>query len=213
MPAESGVQTPLHHQHVQTPEGLSPARVRRGPGTYTPLPSLTTGTNRIALWDDVSRYIPPSFLIWFLVSSQCAVTSQTFEDSFLPTDLYPPSGQHNPKLWQYFGYRKTDEELLEEDGAPICKLCLRKLISKGETTANMMQHLKENHNQIYTEVQVESFKLLTIRKRHGCSTSLERCHGDVQPDSGFACRLIRLCVYSHRLNNRSLCTYTRKKSS
>ncbi|XP_062871194.1 uncharacterized protein LOC134333242 isoform X2 [Trichomycterus rosablanca] len=86
---------------------------------------------------------------------RCAVTSQTFEDAFLPTDLHPPSGQHNPKLWEYFGYRKTEAGVLEEDGAPMCKLCLRKLISKGETTANMMQHLKENHNQVYTDVQRE----------------------------------------------------------
>lgn len=44
-----------------------------------------------------------------------------------------------------------------EDGAPICKLCFRKLISKGETTTNMMQHLKENHNAVYSEVQVKNF--------------------------------------------------------
>ncbi|XP_017342190.1 uncharacterized protein LOC108275754 isoform X3 [Ictalurus punctatus] len=84
-----------------------------------------------------------------------AVTSETFEDLFQPADLHPPSGQYNPKLWEYFGYRKAADGDLVEDGAPICKLCLRKLISKGETTANMMQHLKENHNGIYTDVQRE----------------------------------------------------------
>ncbi|XP_058266017.1 uncharacterized protein LOC131365993 isoform X1 [Hemibagrus wyckioides] len=84
-----------------------------------------------------------------------AVTSETFEDLSLPTDLHPPSGQYNPKLWEYFGYRKTADGDLMEDGAPICKLCFRKLISKGETTTNMMQHLKENHNAVYSEVQRE----------------------------------------------------------
>ncbi|XP_072552290.1 uncharacterized protein [Salminus brasiliensis] len=83
-----------------------------------------------------------------------AVTNETFEDVCLPTDLYPPSGQYNPKLWEHFGYRKTPDGVVE-DGAPICKLCVRKLISKGETTANMMQHLKENHNAVYAEVQRE----------------------------------------------------------
>ncbi|KAM9444824.1 uncharacterized protein Hap1MRO34_023872 isoform 2-T2 [Clarias gariepinus] len=84
-----------------------------------------------------------------------AVTSETFEGVFQSTDLHPPSSQHNPKLWEYFGYRKTEEGDLMEDGAPICKLCLRKLISKGETTSNMMQHLKENHSGVYSEVQRE----------------------------------------------------------
>ncbi|XP_046724959.1 uncharacterized protein LOC124398726 isoform X1 [Silurus meridionalis] len=84
-----------------------------------------------------------------------AVTSETFEETFQSADLHPPSGPHNPKLWEYFGYRKTPDGNPDEDGAPICKLCLRKLISKGETTTNMMQHLKENHNTVYTEVQRE----------------------------------------------------------
>ncbi|XP_022533222.2 uncharacterized protein LOC103043043 isoform X3 [Astyanax mexicanus] len=84
-----------------------------------------------------------------------AVTNESFEDVCLPTDLFPPSGQYNPKLWEHFGYRKTPEGIVEEDGAPICKLCVRKLVSKGETTANMMQHLKENHNTVYNEVQRE----------------------------------------------------------
>ncbi|KAL7863945.1 hypothetical protein AOLI_G00153650 [Acnodon oligacanthus] len=84
-----------------------------------------------------------------------AVTNETFEDVCMPTDLHPPSGPYNPKLWEYFGYRKTDEGIVDEDGAPICKLCFRKLISKGETTANMMQHLKENHNAVYADVQRE----------------------------------------------------------
>uniref|UniRef100_A0AAR2K0Y7 BED-type domain-containing protein n=1 Tax=Pygocentrus nattereri TaxID=42514 RepID=A0AAR2K0Y7_PYGNA len=84
-----------------------------------------------------------------------AVTNETFEDVCMPTDLHPPSGPYNPKLWEYFGYRKSEEGVVEEDGAPICKLCFRKLISKGETTANMMQHLKENHNAVYADVQRE----------------------------------------------------------
>ncbi|GAA6079959.1 uncharacterized protein LOC113638439 isoform X1 [Tachysurus ichikawai] len=84
-----------------------------------------------------------------------AVTSETFEDLSLPSDLHPPSGQYNLKLWEYFGYRKSTDGDLVEDGAPICKLCFRKLISKGETTTNMMQHLKENHNAVYTDVQRE----------------------------------------------------------
>ncbi|TTI46068.1 hypothetical protein Baya_15432 [Bagarius yarrelli] len=91
--------------------------------------------------------------------TECAVTSETFED--VSTDLHPPSGQYNPKLWEHFGYRKAEEGNLVEDGAPICKLCLRKLISKGETTANMMQHLKQNHNAVYTEVQDRSIRSST----------------------------------------------------
>lgn len=100
------------------------------------------------------------------LAPQSAVTSETFEDLSQPADLHPPSGQHNPKLWEHFGYRKTSEGSLVEDGAPICKLCFRKLISKGETTANMMQHLKENHNTVYTEVQVNDCSSCFLFRKH-----------------------------------------------
>ncbi|XP_035377165.1 uncharacterized protein LOC113592278 isoform X1 [Electrophorus electricus] len=107
-----------------------------------------------------------------------AVTNETFEDVCLPVDLHPPSGRYNPKLWEHFGYRKTVEGRLEEDGAPICKHCFRKLISKGETTANIMQHLKENHNAVYTEVQVNRlfFKSAVNPFTIGGATELPELH-------------------------------------
>lgn len=59
-------------------------------------------------------------------------------------------------LWEHFGYRRNPAGVVEEDGAPFCKLCLRKLVSRGEMTRNMKQHLKENHNTVYAEPEVQS---------------------------------------------------------
>ncbi|KAF4078433.1 hypothetical protein AMELA_G00199060 [Ameiurus melas] len=80
-----------------------------------------------------------------------AVTSEVFEDVLSAADLNPPNSPCDPMLWEHFGYRKNADGVVEEDGAPFCKLCLRKLVSRGETTRNMKQHLKENHNTVYTE--------------------------------------------------------------
>uniref|UniRef100_A0AAY5EWC3 BED-type domain-containing protein n=1 Tax=Electrophorus electricus TaxID=8005 RepID=A0AAY5EWC3_ELEEL len=69
-----------------------------------------------------------------------------------PSELYAPDGQ-NSKLWDYFGYTKNVDGVLMEDGAPVCKICVHKLMSRGGTISNMMKHLLDSHDAVYAEVQ------------------------------------------------------------
>lgn len=63
------------------------------------------------------------------------------------------------RLWDHFGYPKNPQGEVEEDGAPVCKICLQKLTtsSRGANlTTSMLRHLRRNHQSVYEEVQVKS---------------------------------------------------------
>lgn len=89
-------------------------------------------------------------------------------------DLYPPSGQDDIKLWDHFGYQRSADGELKDDGAPICKICLRKMIKPptgGTPTTNMLRHLRKKHQSVYSEVQVSAFRR---EKRTGGDLTVNR---------------------------------------
>ena len=78
------------------------------------------------------------------------------------SELSAPGAPDNSKLLDYFEYPKDAEGACVEEAAPICKICDQTLESGGETTADMMKHLQENHEMVYAEVQVTWFKFLQV---------------------------------------------------
>lgn len=68
--------------------------------------------------------------------------------------LFPPKKRLKSAVWDYFGYTKNDQGIIEDDGSPICKTCRKKVAAKGSNTSNLMQHLRDNHPDLHAQVKV-----------------------------------------------------------
>ncbi len=58
-------------------------------------------------------------------------------------ELVPKKGTVSSIIWNWFGFVASDAE----QTTPLCKVCLMYVASKGSSTTNLLQHLKQRHAQ------------------------------------------------------------------
>ena len=56
-------------------------------------------------------------------------------------DLTPQKGTVSSVIWNWFGFVASDKE----QTSPRCKVCLKAVATKGSSTTNLLQHLKQRH--------------------------------------------------------------------
>ncbi|KAL6460172.1 hypothetical protein MHYP_G00319310 [Metynnis hypsauchen] len=57
------------------------------------------------------------------------------------TELVPKKGVTSSVVWNWFGFAATDAD----QTSPRCKVCFKTVVSKGSSTTNLFQHLKQRH--------------------------------------------------------------------
>ncbi|KAL7857228.1 hypothetical protein SRHO_G00161270 [Serrasalmus rhombeus] len=57
------------------------------------------------------------------------------------TELVPKKGVTSSVVWNWFGFVATDAD----QTSPRCKVCFKTVASKGSSTTNLFQHLKQRH--------------------------------------------------------------------
>lgn len=55
--------------------------------------------------------------------------------------IIPKKGNVSSVIWNWFGFVVSDTE----QTAPRCKVCLKAVATKGSSTTNLLQHLKQRH--------------------------------------------------------------------
>ncbi len=68
--------------------------------------------------------------------------------------LFPPKKRLKSAVWDYFGYTKNDQDIIEDDLSPICKTCRKKVAAKGSNTSNLTQHLRHHHPALDAQLRV-----------------------------------------------------------
>ncbi|KAF7699210.1 zinc finger BED domain-containing protein 1-like, partial [Silurus meridionalis] len=56
-------------------------------------------------------------------------------------ELVPKKGTVSSVIWNWFGFAESDAA----QTPPRCKVCLKAVASKGSSTTNLLQHLKQRH--------------------------------------------------------------------
>ncbi|XP_034540402.1 zinc finger BED domain-containing protein 1-like [Notolabrus celidotus] len=67
--------------------------------------------------------------------------------------LYPPKKRLKSAVWEHFGFHKNDQGVIQDDGAPVCKTCRKKVMAKGSNTSNLIQHLRDHHPRLHALIK------------------------------------------------------------
>lgn len=59
-------------------------------------------------------------------------------------------------VWDFFGFKKGNDGSPNEDGLPVCRLCMMTVSAKSSNTSNLFSHLKNNHPRQYAEIRSTS---------------------------------------------------------
>ncbi|XP_038860759.1 E3 SUMO-protein ligase ZBED1-like [Salvelinus namaycush] len=74
------------------------------------------------------------------------------EGSDSALEIFQPSKRTKSEVWSYFGFYKSAEGNLIEDGHPVCRTCNNnKITAKGDNTSNLLSHLHDQHPLLYSE--------------------------------------------------------------
>jgi len=76
------------------------------------------------------------------------------EGSDSARDIFQPSKRTKSEVWSYFGFYKSADGNLIEDGYPVCSTCRKKIAVKGGNMSNLLSHLRDHHSQLYSECKV-----------------------------------------------------------
>ena len=68
--------------------------------------------------------------------------------------LYLPKKRLKSAVWDYFGYPKDAEGVIQDNGSPFCKMCRKQIAAKGSNTSNLLQHLQDHHPALHAEIKV-----------------------------------------------------------
>ena len=56
-------------------------------------------------------------------------------------------------VWTYFGFEATDDGKLRNEELAVCRLCTKKVSTKGRNTSNLFSHLRSHHPTEYNIVK------------------------------------------------------------
>lgn len=59
-------------------------------------------------------------------------------------------------MWDFFGFKKGNDGSPNEDGLPVCRLCIKTVSAKSSNTSTLFSHLKNNHPRQYAEIRSTS---------------------------------------------------------
>ena len=78
-------------------------------------------------------------------------------------DLTPKKGLVSSVIWNWFGFVASDKE----QTSPRCKVCLKAVATKGSSTTNLLQHLKQRH-----ATEWERCVALRLEQDHGSPSNV-----------------------------------------
>ena len=64
------------------------------------------------------------------------------------------------EIWKYFAYFADSKGKPTDTSKPVCKRCLKSVITKGGNTSNLAKHLADRHADLHRE-----FKELQVSDR------------------------------------------------
>lgn len=92
------------------------------------------------------------FFYFTQLANETLPLSRSEEGNDLP-ELFPPSILPLSPVWDYFGYPKNTDGVIEENERPKCKACRQSIVSKQGILSNMLRHLKFYHDSLFEELK------------------------------------------------------------